>query len=152
MKKLLCILFCCVAISAAAQEKVIINWLTDFETAKMISKQTQKPILIYFTGSDWCRPCKMLKQDFFYTKEFLKKSKQFVLLIADFPKNDIYITKKQRAHNRELGRKYNPSSRFPNIVAVNHKGEIIDNIMSYNKRRSTKRHYRFLEKVLKSTR
>jgi thioredoxin-related protein len=137
-------------LSVEAQEKVQLNWLTDFEVAKQQAKETQKPILIYFTGSDWCAPCKMLKNDFFYTDTFQEKSKQFVLLMVDFPRSNERISEAQRSHNKRLGRIYNPKSRFPNIVAINHKGEKIANIMSYNKKRGTKRHYRFLEKVLKN--
>lgn len=39
------------------ENKIAINWEESFTEAKEIAKQTNKPILIYFTGSDWCGPC-----------------------------------------------------------------------------------------------
>ncbi|MCH2196572.1 thioredoxin family protein [Kordia sp.] len=150
MKKLLFLATFFIGFSAVAQEEVKLDWLTDFEEAKKIAKKEKKPILIYFTGSDWCPPCKMLKEDFFYTEKFKEKSKDFVLVMADFPRRIDIITDEQRQQNQKLARKYNTKNKFPNIVAVNHKGKELDNIMSYNMMRNTDRHYKFIEKVLKN--
>ena len=150
MKKLLFLAAFFIGFSAIAQEDVKLDWLTDFEKAKKIAKKEKKPILIYFTGSDWCPPCKMLKEDFFYTEKFKEKSKDFVLVMADFPRRIDIITEEQRQENFKLAKKYNTKNKFPNIVAVNHKGKELDNIMSYNMMRNTSRHYKFLEKVLKN--
>lgn len=150
MKKILFLAVLFIGFSVTAQEEVKLNWLTDFEKAKKISKKTKKPILIYFTGSDWCPPCKMLKEDFFYTEKFKKKAENFVLVMADFPRRIDIITEDQREENKKLARKYNTKNKFPNIVAVDHKGKEIDNITSYNMMRDTSRHYKFLEKIMKN--
>ncbi|SVD37720.1 uncharacterized protein METZ01_LOCUS390574, partial [marine metagenome] len=42
------------SISAVAEE----GWLVDFAKAKAQSAKEGKPILMEFTGSDWCPPCK----------------------------------------------------------------------------------------------
>ncbi|WP_298516862.1 thioredoxin family protein [uncultured Kordia sp.] len=149
MKKLLFLAVFFIGFSALAQEEVKLNWLTDFEEAKKVAKKEKKPILIYFTGSDWCPPCKMLKEDFFYTAKFKEKAKDFVLVMADFPRRIDIITEDQRQENLKLAKKYNTKNKFPNIVAVNHTGKELDNIMSYNMMRDTKRHYKFLDKILK---
>ncbi|MGH1386691.1 thioredoxin family protein [Kordia sp.] len=150
MKKLLFLAVFFIGFSAIAQEDVKLNWLTDFDKAKKIAKKSNKPILIYFTGSDWCPPCKMLKEDFFYTEKFKEKAKDFVLVMADFPRRIDIITDEQRQENTKLANKYNTKNKFPNIVAVDHKGKKIDNITSYNMMRDTNRHYKFLEKILKN--
>lgn len=41
------------------------KWHYDIQAAKMIANQQHKNILVYFTGSDWCPSCKVLKKDFF---------------------------------------------------------------------------------------
>jgi thioredoxin-related protein len=33
------------------------EWLTDFSAAKKKAKEENKPILMLFTGSDWCPWC-----------------------------------------------------------------------------------------------
>ena len=63
MKNLLVLILLCVSVQSFSQDDEYsnINWLTDIEEAKEESAISNKPILIYFTGSDWCPPCKMLK-------------------------------------------------------------------------------------------
>ena len=92
----------------------------------------------------------MLKEDFFYTEKFKEKAENFVLVMADFPRRIDIITEDQREENKKLGRKYNAKGKFPNIVAVDHKGKEIDNITSYNMMRDTSRHYKFLEKIMEN--
>ncbi|MBT8187760.1 MAG: thioredoxin family protein, partial [Croceitalea sp.] len=47
-----------------------VQWLTDYDLAMGEALLKKKNVLVYFTGSDWCGPCKMLKKDLFATKEF----------------------------------------------------------------------------------
>ena len=150
MKKLFFLAVLFIGFSAIAQEEVTLNWLTDFKKAKKISQKTNKPILIYFTGSDWCPPCKMLKKDFFYTEKFKEKAENFVLVMADMPRRTDIITEKQREKNIKLASKYNKRGSYPNIVALDHKGKEIDNISGFNMMHNTARHYKFLEKIIEN--
>ncbi len=98
------------------------NWLTSYEEAVSKSKQTGKPILMDFTGSDWCGWCMKLKAEVFDTKEFKEwASKNVVLLEVDFPRS-----KKQspalKAQNRKLLDKYGVRG-FPTIVFVDSSGK-----------------------------
>ena len=77
MKKLFFLFLLCVSFNGFSQDEEEysnLNWLTDFDSAKKESSSTKKPILMYFTGSDWCGPCKMLKKDFFNTEAFETKA------------------------------------------------------------------------------
>jgi len=123
-------------------------WQTDFEVAKNQSKAENKPILMLFTGSDWCPPCKMLKKDFFYSDAFIAKSKNYVLLLVDFPRNKELISTSQAIANKTLNAKYGVRS-LPTLIGVNYKGEIIDKIKSYNSGRDTRYHFEFIDKILK---
>jgi len=125
-----------------------LNWETDFEVAKEKAKTSKKPILILFTGSDWCPPCKMLKKDFFYSDEFIAKSKKYVLLLVDFPRNKELITASQEVANKALNAKYGVRS-LPTLIAVNYKGKVIDKIKNYNSGRDTRYHFEFIDKILK---
>jgi len=149
MKNIIVIVLLFVSAFFYAQEHdVHLKWETDFEVAKTKSKKNQKPILMLFTGSDWCQPCKNLKKDFFNSKDFLKKSKGFVLLLVDFPRNKELITPVQESANKALSAKYGIRS-FPTIIAVNHNGAIIDKIKSYSSSRDTRYHFEFIDKLLK---
>ena len=64
------------------------GWLVDFEKAKAQAAKEEKSILMEFTGSDWCPPCKalaknVLTQDVFKTE----MPKNFVLLKLDSPRD-----------------------------------------------------------------
>jgi len=132
----------------AQEHDTRLNWETDFEVAKSKAKKMNKPILMLFTGSDWCAPCKMLKKDFFQSDAFVVKSKMFVLLLVDFPRNKELITSTQEAANKVLNSKYGVRS-LPTVIAVNYKGEILDKIKSYNSGRDTRYHFEFVDKLLK---
>ena len=42
-----------------------VKWAKDYNDGISIAKKQNKPMLVYFTGSDWCKPCVKLKKDFF---------------------------------------------------------------------------------------
>lgn len=63
------------------------GWLVDLDKAYALHKETGKPIMINFTGSDWCGWCIKLSRDVFTTNEFKKwASENVILLESDFPK------------------------------------------------------------------
>lgn len=52
MKKVILTLFLILgSLTINAQE---LTWQTDINKAMEISKKTKKPLLLFFTGSDWC--------------------------------------------------------------------------------------------------
>ena len=44
------------------------GWLTDLKSAQEMAKSEHKPLLMDFTGSDWCGWCIKLKAEVFSTK------------------------------------------------------------------------------------
>ena len=85
MKKILFILFIAFAsVSANAQEQ---EWHTDFDKAMKLSEESKKPLLLFFTGSDWCGWCIRLQKEVLKTPEFATWAKENVILVElDFPK------------------------------------------------------------------
>lgn len=156
MKKLLLVFTLCVSFSMLAQDDDYedyssnLNWLTDLAEAKQESISSKKPILIYFTGSDWCAPCKMLKKDFFYTEAFEEKADQFVLLMIDMPRRTDIISKEQQQKNNNVVSKYNTSGGYPNLVALNDQLHIIGELSGYTFLRETDRHFAFIDAILEN--
>lgn len=87
MKKLLLLLFfVSVSIGAQAQEKL--TWHTDMGEAIKLSQKSKKPLLLFFTGSDWCGWCKRLQKEVLTTPEFAEWAKKNVVLVElDFPRS-----------------------------------------------------------------
>ena len=113
MKKLLLTLLATAAAHAAP------IWLTDLDAAKAQGVKENKPVLVDFTGSDWCPPCKALHQAVFESSEFAEAAKGYVLVELDFPRNKPQ-TPELKAKNREWQQKYAVNS-FPTVLLLDAK-------------------------------
>ncbi|MDX2226005.1 MAG: thioredoxin family protein [Verrucomicrobiae bacterium] len=62
------------------------GWLTSYAKAQEEAKVQKKPLLILFTGSDWCPPCMFIEKNVLSKKEFMDFAKKdLVLFVADSP-------------------------------------------------------------------
>ncbi|WP_445715569.1 thioredoxin family protein [Flavobacterium sp.] len=88
MKKFLVIAFLTLtSMSIQAQEEL--TWHTDMSKATDISIKENKPLFLFFTGSDWCGWCIRLQKEVFKTPEFIKWAKENVVLVElDFPRKN----------------------------------------------------------------
>lgn len=102
-------------------------WHLDFEKAKLEAKDSNKSVLIYFSGSDWCKPCMQLKQEVFEDPDFMKyANERFVMVMADFPRRKKnQLSEAQTQHNDALAEKYNLQGYFPLIVVTDTEGHVI---------------------------
>ena len=86
MKKILVIAFLTLA-STSMQAQEELTWHTDMSKATDISIKENKPMFLFFTGSDWCGWCIRLQKEVFKTPEFIKWAKENVVLVElDFPR------------------------------------------------------------------
>jgi thioredoxin-related protein len=101
-------------------------WITDFELAKMESRESGKPILLYFSGSDWCGICIKLKKNLFESEPFLKYSENLVLMQADFPRMKKHQPEEKiKMQNEKLAEKYNAEGVFPHLLLLNAEGKVL---------------------------
>ncbi|WP_298881168.1 thioredoxin family protein [uncultured Polaribacter sp.] len=134
MKKIVLFFVVCflVVFNSNAQEQIeesveyhSLNWVTSYKVALKKSKKEKKPVLIYFTGSDWCGPCKVLDKNLFHTDKFKAiADKDLILYEADTPRNKDIVSPEKLEITNDLKRKYKVRS-FPTLVFVNHKGKMI---------------------------
>ena len=102
-----------------------LNWSPTFKEALKKSKKEKKPVLIYFTGSDWCGPCKVLDKNLFHTEKFKSIADQDLILYeADNPRNKDLVAPEKLEVNDKLKRKYRIKS-YPSLVFVDHRGREI---------------------------
>jgi len=100
------------------------GWLSDYDKALAQAKAEKKPVLIDFTGSDWCGWCIRLNREVFSQEEFKEYAKQnLVLLEVDFPQRKP-IAPEQRQKNEELAAKYRVEG-FPTLIVLNSEGKQI---------------------------
>lgn len=148
-KSILSILFVAFVSTTMMAQSHDVDWEKDYDKAVKIAKKKNKPILIFFTGSDWCGPCKDLSADFFETKRFQKiADENFVLYEADFPRNRDLVSPKQKKNNYYLGTLYDVNS-YPTIVVIDKNGKELGRRKSYNFMRDPSYHFKFVKDILK---
>ena len=98
------------------------GWLVDFEKAKAKAAKEGKSILMEFTGSDWCPPCKALAKNVL-TKDVFKMEmpKDFVLLKLDSPRDKSKQTPEEIEQYKTLSAKYGIQG-VPTIFLADAKG------------------------------
>ena len=97
-------------------------WLTDFEAAKKAASEREVPILVDFTGSDWCGWCIRLKDEVFSKDTFIAYAKEnLVLLMLDFPMRT-ELPEALKEQNETLRERYRIRG-FPTILLLDAEGE-----------------------------
>ena len=107
------------AVSSSAFANKLEGWSTDVEAAIAQAKKEKKAVLVEFTGSDWCPPCIMMRNNVFSKKEFIDAaSKNYILVEVDLPKAD----KELAARSQIVATKYNIEG-YPTVVLLNGEGK-----------------------------
>lgn len=110
--------------AAAEPGQAGLKWLDNSQEVLELAKKEGKPILIDFTGSDWCGWCIRLKKEVFNTPEFEAFAKDnLVLQMADFPKS-IPQSNELKTQNRALAEKYGIQG-FPTLIILDSEGKQI---------------------------
>jgi protein disulfide-isomerase len=116
MKKII-IVFLLLTGSFAAEAQELV-WETNVSKAMEVSIKTKKPLLLFFTGSDWCGWCIRLQKEVLKTPEFLKWAKENVILVElDFPRRS-HQTEEIKKQNNELQQAFGIQG-FPTVVIAN---------------------------------
>ena len=114
---LACLLFTTGHLHGGSREASVLPWQTDFKKAQEIAKEENKPILMFFTGSDWCGWCHKLQREVLTTEEFVERvSDEFVFVEIDFPRRHT-LSPTLTAQNRMLSRQYSVRG-FPTILIL----------------------------------
>ena len=83
-----------------------IGWVQSFDDAVALSESSRKPIMLVFSGSDWCSYCQLLDHEVFRTPEFEAWSNDNVIkVMVDFPQ---YISQSAEValQNQNLKQRY----------------------------------------------
>ena len=108
-------------------------WRMSYEEAQKQAKESNKPVMACFLGSDWCPFCVHLLKEVLNTSDFKKWAEQnVVLLIVDSPKNtpqDLEVKKQ----NKELKERFKVKG-VPVTVLISPDGKVIGRISKYTEK------------------
>ena len=114
-KKYLILVFFIGIVAAQAQE---LKWHTNVKEAVVIGNKEHKPLLLFFTGSDWCGWCIRLQKEVLKTPEFAKWANENVVLVElDYPRRTPQ-TPEIKAQNNDLQNAFSIQG-FPTIHFAN---------------------------------
>ena len=107
MKNTFFLLFIVLFSANLSAQKEQLTWYTDLSEASKISTETKKPLMLFFTGSDWCGWCIRLQKEVFLTADFKKWADDNVILVdVDFPKDKSNQSVALQNQNNLLARQY----------------------------------------------
>ena len=95
------------------------KWYTDLDEAKAVAAKENKPLLVDFTGSDWCGYCIKLHAEVFDKPEFEAFAKNYVLVELDFPSKKPQPAE-EKAKNKATQTKFGVSG-FPTVLLIDAK-------------------------------
>lgn len=106
------------------------EWLTDLAKAQAKATAEKKLVLLDFTGSDWCPPCKNLHKTVLTSEEFTKFAKDNLVLVElDFP-NSKPQSAELKAANKELAKKFGITG-YPTIIVLDAAGKEVFKKVGY---------------------
>ncbi len=102
------------------------DWVQSLEEAVDQSQTTGKPIMLVFSGSDWCSYCQLLEHEVFRTPEFESwSSNRVIKVMVDFPQ---YQTQSADVvqRNEQLKQHYSEYLKgYPTVLMIEPTGSVI---------------------------
>lgn len=117
MKKKILALIAAFALLGFSSAFAKLDWMLDFDKAYEKAQKEYKPLMVLFTGSDWCPACMVLDKKILSTSEFEKYANEnLILLYCDFPEKKT-LEKAQLAHNEKLANAYGLKI-YPTVLLI----------------------------------
>ncbi|NJB72531.1 thioredoxin-related protein [Saonia flava] len=103
------------------------DWKESYDSAVLQATKENKPIVLVFSGSDWCAPCIKLDREIWQSIEFSNYAlDKYVLYRADFPQKKVNrLSKEKQTLNNGLAEKYNPKGYFPLVVVLDENNRVL---------------------------
>lgn len=130
-KMLACSVACLMifATFAAAGEKVMVDGVEagkptqDYDAALAYAKEHKLPLMLNFTGSDWCGWCKTMEANVFSKPAWGSYAKDNLVQVwVDFPrKNPDLVPAKYRDRNKKLQKQFGVRG-FPSYIVLDSSG------------------------------
>mgnify|MGYP006431881425 CR=1 FL=1 len=89
----------------------------DFQQLVEASKEARKPLVMLFTGSEWCPPCQKMARDIFATEKwrtFVDEGMHFV--VYDFPRGG-GASDAEAERRRAMAERFNIEG-FPTLITI----------------------------------
>lgn len=109
------------------------EWQTDYEQALVTARNSNKCVLLDFTGSDWCGPCIEMNKVVFSKAAFQNyATKNLVLVEIDYPRRKT-LSEQVTKQNERLKDQYGiDRSGYPTVILLSPAGKILGQLEGYS--------------------
>lgn len=109
----------CAACCSAADD-----WGTDLAQGLDEAAKGDRPVLVEFTGSDWCSACKIMEANVLPNKDFkaFVAKNRMVTVQLDYPNGADKVTPEQRRVRQEIADRYGIRA-YPTLLVLDSKGQ-----------------------------
>jgi len=99
------------------------KWTQDYDAALKLAKEKDMPLLLDFTGSDWCAWCKLMDRQVFADPKWDAYAKDHILLVKlDFPQDEKLVPEPFRERNQKLQQQFRVEG-YPTFVLLSADGK-----------------------------
>lgn len=119
------------ALTAFAADEVQIDgakaghWTMDYDAAVKIAVEKKLPILVNFTGSDWCGWCKIMDDNVFAKDDWKKFAAENTMLVTiDFPRDKEIVPEKFKERNEKLKGEFGVGG-YPTYIILDTDGKTV---------------------------
>lgn len=99
------------------------QWTMDFDAARKVAADKKLPLLLNFTGSDWCSWCQLMDKSVFSQEAWQAYAKDNLMLVwIDFPNDKSLVPEKYAARNKALSDLFDVQG-FPRYIVLDDDGK-----------------------------
>lgn len=126
------------------------QWTMDIDAARQYAARKKLPLLLNFTGSDWCGWCKVMDDTVFHKEEWKKFAfRNVVLVTIDFPRGKNIVPTKWKGRNSQLKKQFGVRG-YPTYVIVAPDGTTKLGHLVANRGKTPESFIRDFQKILKN--
>jgi protein disulfide-isomerase len=102
------------------------RWSNDYSLVLERASREQKPMMLLFTGSDWCSYCTKIEKEVFSQPEFVSwADEKFIPMIVDFPRSK-RLASDIAGQNEQLKDRFSRYVEgYPTVLFVQPDGQVI---------------------------
>lgn len=120
------------ALLMVTSSSVHAQYLDNASEAFQLAQQRNRPVMLIFSGSDWCAACMRFERNIMNDSLFQSYAdSDLILLRADFPQRTVQPDQIV-SQNESLAERYNTDGKFPTLVLLRADGKIITYLVYHN--------------------
>ena len=109
----------------ASKGAAVGKWTMDYDAALVLAKQKKLPLMLNFTGSDWCSWCKLMDRSVFSKTAWQNYAREHLVLVTlDFPRNSGTMPAGYNQRNSRLQQQFAVQG-YPTYIILDQDGQTV---------------------------